>query len=416
MSTNEMTSRQRIEAALNRQPTDRVPIDFGGTRITGVASVAYRHLIENLGIEEDVYLSDIKQQLALPSVEVIDRMGGDVVLINRLGPTTGMPFLCIDQWKEGRMTDGSPCMVPEAYESNFLKDGTVQVIYQDEVIAHRPLGSLYFDLCSPPLKNADGCADIDAYVFPDTWSVREEAFLKDQIQKYYYGTDKALFAGLPLMNQSFFEIGATLFSYEQFMMNLMLKRDMMEHWLDRKLAHDLEILEKYLKIVGPYISVIHMNDDFGAQEALQIPPDLYREVFKPRQKKWIEFVKARTDAKIFIHCDGAIEELLPDFIEIGIDILNPLQTSAKGMDPEKIKKKYGNNLCFWGGGVETQSTLPFGSIEGIQRQVKERIELLSEGGGYVFATIHNIQADISPEKIRAVFETALNWQIESSSL
>ena len=415
MSTNEMTSRQRVEAALNRQPTDRVPIDFGGTRITGVASVAYRKLIEDLGIEEDIYLSDIKQQLALPSVEVINRMGGDVVLINRLGPTTGMPFLCIDQWKEGQMTDGFPCKVPQAYEPNFLEDGTVQILYKGEVVAYRPLGSLYFDLCSPPLKDADSIADIDAYEFGDAWSEREDEFLKDQIQTYYYGTDKALFAGLPLMNQSFFEIGATLFGYEQFMMNLMLKRDMTEHWLDRKLAHDLEILEKYLAIAGPYISVIQMNDDYGAQDALQIPPNLYREMFKTRQKKWIDFVKARTDAKVFIHCDGAVEELLPDFIEIGIDILNPLQTSAKGMEPEKIKKKYGSNLCFWGGGVETQSTLPFGSIDDIKQEVKDRVNLLAEGGGFVFATIHNIQADISPEKIKAVFETALTHQAEPSS-
>jgi uroporphyrinogen decarboxylase len=413
MSTNEMTSRERVEAALNHQPTDRVPIDFGGTRISGVASVAYQRLIENLGIKEDVYLYDIKQQLALPSLDVIDRMGGDVVLLNRLGPTTGMPFLCIDKWKKGKMTDGSPCMVPQAYEPNFLEDGTVQALHQGEVVAHRPNGSLYFDLCSPPLKDADTNADIDAYVYPDAWSEREEVFLKDQIQKYYFGTDKALFAGLTLLNQSFYEIGNVLFGYEQFMMNLMLKRDMMEHWLDTKLQHDLEILEKYLAIAGPYISVIQMNDDFGSQDALQIPPTMYREMFKPRQAKWIEFVKARTNAKIFIHCDGAVEELLPDFIEIGIDILNPLQTSAKGMEPEKIKKKYGKNICFWGAGVETQTTLPFGSIEDIQQEVKDRIDLLSQGGGYVFGTIHNIQADITPEKIMAVFETAKNFNNQS---
>ncbi|MBM4104140.1 MAG: methyltransferase [Planctomycetes bacterium] len=416
MSSKEMTSRQRVEAALNRQPTDRVPIDFGGSRITGVASIAYRRLIESLGIEEEVHLSDIKQQLALPSLDVINRMGGDVVLLNRLGPTTGMPFLYIDRWKQGQMTDGSACLVPENYEVNVMDNGTAQVLWQGKVFAHRPAGSLYFDVCEAPLKDADTCTDIDAYVFPDAWSEREETFLKDQIQKLYYGTDKALFAGLPLMNQSFYEIGAVLFGYEQFMMNLMLKRDMVEHWLDRKLEHDLEILGKYLAIAGPYISVIQMNDDFGAQDALQIPPNLYREIFKPRQKKWVEFVKTRTNAKVFIHCDGAIEELLPDFIEIGIDILNPLQTSARGMEPEKIKKKYGKDLCFWGGGVETQTTLPFGSIEDIRREVQQRIKLLSQGGGYVFGTIHNIQADISPEKIRAVFETALTCQTESSSL
>ncbi len=149
-----------------------------------------------------------------------------------------------------------------------------------------------------------------------------------------------------------------------------------------------------------------MNDDFGSQTALQISPRLYREVFKPRQRRWIQFVKARTPARVFIHCDGAIEEILPDFIELGIEVLNPLQTSAKGMDPGRIKRRFGRNLAFWGGGVETQTTLPFGSVEDVRREVLERLKLLGPGGGYVFAAIHNIQADIPPEKVLAVFDTA----------
>ncbi len=406
MTQNEMTSRARVNAALNHEPTDRVPIDMGGTRVTGIASVAYHRLLEHLDLDEAIQLYDIKQQLALPSLDVVDRLGGDVVLINRLGPTSGMPFLCLDRWKDGRLTDGTPCLVPEAYEANFQEDGTVEVLHEGQVVAFRTPGSLYFDVCTAPLKKAETCADIDAFVFPDPWSEREEAYIKDQVQRLYYGTDKALFGGLSLLNQSFFEIGATLFGYEEFLMNLVLKRDLMEHWLDRMLAHDLEILDKYLAITGPYLSAIQLNDDFGAQESLQISPTLYREMFKPRQKQWIEFARTRTDAKIFLHCDGAIEALLPDFIEIGIDILNPLQTSAKGMDPARIKNTYGKDLSFWGGGVETQTTLPFGSVAEIKQEVRERVELLSRGGGYVFGTIHNIQADIDPAKILAVFETA----------
>lgn len=410
MTVNHMTSRQRVEAALNHEPTDRVPIDIGGSRVTGIASVAYRRLLDHLGKTESIYLYDIKQQLALPSLDMVNRLGGDVVPVNRLAPTTGMPFLCIDQWKDSHLTDGTPCLAPEAYEARFKEDGTVEVLYQGEVMAYRTPGSLYFDMCNTPLKHAKSIAHIDAYVFPDPWSEREAAFLKDQVQQLY-GTDKALFGGLSLLNQSFFEIGAILFGYEVFMMNLVLQRDLMEYWLDRLLAHDLEILDTYLAITGPYLSVIHLNDDFGAQDALQISPTLYREMFKPRQAKWIEFVKARTHAKVFLHCDGAVEELLPDFIEIGIDILNPLQTNARGMDPAKIKRKYGKHLSFWGAGVETQTTLPFGTVDQIKQEARDRIELLGQEGGYVFATIHNIQADIAPEKILAVFETALQTRV-----
>ena len=403
----EMTSRQRIDAALNHHPTDRVPIDFGASRVTGIAAIAYAKLLRHLGIKETLRLYDIKQQLAVASPEMVDRLGGDVLPIHRLGPTTGMPFLAIDRWKDGRLTDGTPCLVPEAYEPVFLPDGTIEILHEGAVFARRSPFSLYFDVCRAPLRDAQTIADIEAWKFSDDWSAREEQFVREQIS-VATKTGKALFGSIPLLNGSFFEIGATLFGYETFMMNLVLRREVIEAWLDRLLAHDLEILEPFLRIAGPHLSAIQMNDDFGAQETLQVSPQMYREIFKPRQRRWIEFVKHRTAAKIFLHCDGAVEELLGDFIEIGIDILNPLQTSARGMDPRTIKTKYGRNLSFWGGGVETQSTLPFGSIDEIRDQVRSRIEILSPGGGYVFSPIHNIQADISPDKILAVFDTAKN--------
>ena len=408
---NAMTSRERVARALNHEACDRVPIDFGGSRVTGIASVAYRNLIQHLGVQEDIRIYDIKQQLALPSLDVANRMGSDVVMLSRLAPTTGMPFLAIDQWKSGVMTDGTPCQVPEAYHITLHENGTIDVLHDGQVFAQRTPGSLYFDVCCAPLKDADSISDIDAFEWQDNWSDRETTFIKQEIDRLYHHTDKALFGALPLLNGSFMEIGHALFGYEQFMMNLCLKRDMMEHWLDKLLEHDLQILDEFLSLAGPYISAIQINDDFGGQDALQISPVLYRDMFKPRQKKWIEFAKARTEAKIFLHCDGAVEELLPDFIEIGIDILNPLQTSAKGMDPEKIKRTYGKNLSFWGAGVETQSTLPFGTVDQIKQEVRGRVELLGQDGGYVFGTIHNIQADITPESILAVYETAKQTRV-----
>ena len=401
-----MTSRERVRAALNHQETDCVPVDFGGSRVSGIAATAYRRLLEHLGIKEDIRVFDIKQQLAWPSLEMINRLGGDVILISRLGPTTGMPFLELDQWKRGAMTDGAPCLVPAAYEPLIKPDGDIEIWHDGILYAKRSPASLYFDVCPAPLANAETPADIDRFVWPDAWSEREAQWLKAEVNRCHEETDKALFAGMPMYTGSFFEIGAVLFGYERFLENLLINPEMMEHWLDSVLQHDLEILEKFLAIAGPYIDVIGMNDDFGAQDTLQIRPEMYREMFKPRQKKWVEFVKARTKAKVFIHCDGAIEEILPDFIEIGIDILNPLQTSARGMDPEKIKRKYGKDLSFWGGDVDTQTTLPFGSLDDIRREARERIKLLGQGGGHVFGTIHNIQPDITPEKILAVFDTA----------
>ena len=403
---NTLTSRDRVRRALNHEETDRVPVDFGASRITGIAAIAYKNLLRHLGRQEDIRVYDIKQQLAQPSVEMINRMGADVVQLNRLGPTSGMPFLEIDQWKPGRLTDGSPCLVPANYAESARPDGTLEIRHAGQLCAWRAPESFYFDVCYAPLAHAETPADVDAFVWPDPWTEREEQWLKQEVQRLHQGTDKALFAGLPMFVCSFFELSLVLWGFENFMMKLATERDLVEHWFDVKLAHDLAILEKFLAVAGPYIEAIQMNDDLGTQESLQISPRLYRELIKPRQRQWIEFVKARTPAKVFIHCDGAIEPLLPDFIEIGIDVINPLQTSARGMDPQIIKQKYGRDLAFWGGGVETQTTLPFGTMEDVRREVRERMKLLSQGGGYVFAPIHNIQPDIPPEKVLAIFDTA----------
>lgn len=391
--------------ALNHQTPDRVPVDFGGSRVTGIGALAYNKLLRRLGIQEAVHLYDIKQQLADPSLAVIDRMGGDVVQLHRLGPTTAMPFLMIDRWKPGFLTDGSPCLVPEAYEEFRHPDGLIEIVHEGQVFARRTPESLYFDVCCAPLADAETPADIDAFEWLDPWTTREEEYLKRHIQDLYYGTDKALFGGLPMLVCSLFEISQVLFGFENFMTRLMTDRDLIEYWLEAKLRHDFEILEKFLAVAGPYLEAIQMNDDFGNQRALQISPKVYREVFKPRQKRWIDFVKARTSAKVFIHCDGAIEPLLPDFIEIGIDILNLQQTSAQALDAQRIKREFGRDLALWGGGVETQTTLAFGSIGDVERQVRERVRILREDGGFVFATMHNIQPDISPEKVLTVYDT-----------
>jgi len=401
-----MTGRERVMTALNHEEPDRVPIDLGGSRVTGIAAIAYRNLLEMMGVDEAIRIYDVKQQLALPSPGTAGLLGSDVVQLTRLGPTTGMPFLAIDRWGGGSMTDGSPCLVPEGYDPVFHEDGALEIFRDGEVFARRPAGSLYFDVVTAPLRDAGTIEDIDAWEWPDPWSDREESFLRSEIDRLYHGTDMAVFAGLPLFDCSFMELGQVIFGFENLLMNLLLKRDMMEYWLDRVLEHHLGTLERFLAVAGPYICAIQMNDDLGAQDGPLISPELYRGLIKPRQAAWIEFVRERTDAKIFLHCDGAVSDILDDFVEIGIEILNPVQTGARGMDPAFLKKRYGERLSFWGGGVDTQSTLPFGSVDEIRREVRERIEILGPGGGYVFATVHNIQSDIAPEKVAAVFETA----------
>jgi uroporphyrinogen decarboxylase len=317
-----------------------------------------------------------------------------------------MPFLEIDRWRPGRLVDGSPALLPEAFDPTETADGTLEIRRGGVLYARRTPQSAYFDVCPLPLAAAETPADVERFEWPDPWSAREEAWLTARVAEAWRGTDKALFAGLPMLCSSFFELGAVLFGFERFLESLLLRRAMIERWLELALAHHCAIAERFLAVAGPYIEAIQTSDDFGAQDSLLISPGMYREMFKPRQARWVEFVKARTRAKVFLHCDGAIAPILPDLVEIGIDVLNPLQASAAGMDPARLKREYGGRLAFWGAGVDTQHTLPFGSVEEIRREVRERVALLAPGGGFVFATIHNIQPDIPPEKILAVFEAA----------
>ena len=170
-----MTSRERVIAALSHEETDRIPIDFGGSRITGIAATAYNKLLQYLGRDEGVQLYDIKQQLAMPSIEMTRFMGGDIAQLTRLGPTTGMPFLKIDRWKEGKMTDGSHCLVPEAYDPVFLDDGSMEIHKDGDTFARRSSESLYFDVTIAPLRDANTSEDIDDYKWPDPWTDRSPA-------------------------------------------------------------------------------------------------------------------------------------------------------------------------------------------------------------------------------------------------
>lgn len=398
-------SKQRVLAALDHIETDRPPIDLGASRTSGISAIAYRRLIEALGIREEVRVFDCKQQLAQVSPAVAERLGVDVLPVPRLALTSAMPFLSMDRWKPGRMTDGAPCLVPEELQTREASDGRVEIVHGGEVYGWRSPESFYFDVACAPLAGVESEADVDAYVFPDPWSEREAAFVRARLAEVE-GSGKALFGSLPMFNCSFFELSLVLFGHEKFMIMMLEEPALVEHWLDRLLEHDLDILGHYLALAGPHLDVIQLNDDLGAQNALQISPDSYRRLFKPRQKRWIEFVKARTNAQVFIHSDGAIADILPDFIEIGIDILNPLQSSARGMDAARIKTEFGKDLCFWGGGIDTQLTLPFRSLEEIRAEVRENVRVLGNGGGFVFASIHNIQPDIPPDKILAVFDAA----------
>ena len=399
-----MNSRERVLAALSHKEPDLVPIDFGGTKVTGISAIAYNRLKEHLGFKgEKIRLYDIKQQLADPEPDLIKLMGGDVIQLYPL-KTNAEHNIKVNKWKKGKLSNGVECMVPEEYNPIDGKNGRLEIWEDGHLKAFLPKGGIYFDNAYTPLAKASSAKDIDNYPWPK-FIEEDRDFLEERAKRLFYETDFAIVGTLRMLGGSFFELGHVLFGFENFMLKLLTNRSLIEYFVDKLLENYLQYTKEYLEIVGKYVNIIGLNDDLGSQESLLISPNLYREVFKPRQAKFIEFIKKNSKAFIFFHCDGAIREIIPDLIEIGVDIINPVQTSTKGMEGNKLKAEFGKYITFWGGGIETQSTLPFGSLDEIKKEVEERIRIFAPGGGYVFCPIHNIQADIPPEKIVTVFET-----------
>ena len=203
-----------------------------------------------------------------------------------------------------------------------------------------------------------------------------------------------------------FENGQFLYRTDEFLVNLLIEPENMNKMLDKLLEMHLKTLEKVLDAVGDSVDVIMFGDDLGTQSAPMINPDLYREVFYPGHKKMFQMVKDRTDMKVFLHSCGSVKQFLPDLIDAGLDIINPVQTTAADMDPLELKKEFGKDLVFWGGGVDTQHLLPGGTPDEIRRDVRKNAEILMKDGGFVFSQIHNIVTGVPPENIVAMYEEA----------
>ncbi|MGD2174385.1 MAG: uroporphyrinogen decarboxylase family protein, partial [Candidatus Brocadiaceae bacterium] len=259
----------------------------------------------------------------------------------------------------------------------------------------------YFDMVGHPL---DGLTveDLDSYPWPDPQDPGLTEGLREQAQMLSEQTDYAL-VGDP--STSLFERAWYLRGFQNFMIDLVTDESFATALLDRILELRMAGLESFLGEVGDYIHVIRLGDDLGQQGGPLIAPPLYRRLVKPRQRELIRFIKARTDAYVFYHTCGSVVEFVPDLIEIGVDILNPVQVSAKGMDPAQLKDRYGDRLCFWGG-VDTQHVLPHGTPEEVRQEARRRIEQLAAGGGYVLNAVHNIQPDVPPENVLAMYAAA----------
>ena len=379
-----MTPRERMKVALSHKEPDRVPIDLGASIVTSITKAAYVPLREHLGLPvEDVQIYDQVQQLPYLSEDLLDRFRVDTRMV-QLPPTHVAGVEILDDGDYWAMIDrwGSRMHMPKT-------------------------GGLYYDWVEFPIKELSMAA-LDRYSWPEPDPPAVVATLRDQARLLHETTDFAL-VGSGVIGGGIFEQGCRTVGLEDFMMALVLDRPFAERLMDGITEIYLESIRRYLDAVGEYIDVFTFWDDVCGQNGWLISPDLYVGLIKPRQRRLFDAIRRGTDAKIFYHGCGAVFDLIPHLIEIGVDILNPVQVSARGMDSRRLKERYGKDVTFWGGGVDTQRVLPFGTPEQVREEVKRRIDDLAPGGGFVFNAVHNIQAFVPPANIVAAFDAAFEY-------
>jgi len=405
-----MTKRERVLAAINHTETDKVPVDCGAMRSSGIMGVVYNKFKKYLGIiEGESKIYDMPQQLAIPEQWYLDRYQIDVVDLARSFANDSI------DWREWKLPDGSDAKIPTWLMIEKRGSSLVCVNEQGEEISEMPSSSYYFDQKLWPLRGTHkkNFNDLERDLSRQMWGYMTDPLWKnagdpdfytklhEKAKKLYEETDYAIMVGF---GGNLFETGQFLYRTDEFLMNLITEKKEMEKLLDKLTEIWLSRLEPLLDAIFPYVQIIQMGDDLGMQSGPMLSPKLYRELFFPRHKEIYQMVKKKTDIYVFLHSCGAVSEFIPDLIELGVDILNPVQISAEGMEPARLKREFGKDIVFWGGGVNTQHTLFEGTPEQVRDEVKRNTEIFMKGGGFVFNQVHNILAEVKPENIVAMYE------------
>ncbi|HET91170.1 MAG TPA: hypothetical protein ENN99_10605 [Chloroflexi bacterium] len=401
-----MNHRQRVLTALQHKEADRLPLDLGGTSDSTIVAVAYRALRGHIGLAPtSIRVADVYQHTALVHEDVRQALGIDVLF------ATDEPT----EWRPGVLPDGSPAEFPARFRPQRRADGSQVVCDADgTVLLKMPAGGHYFDPVHSPLADAASERDIarhiaaiESYDRPDHLDKSYQE-LAEQIAALRRETDYAL---IGFFGGHIFQAAQSLRGWDTFLMDLMTNRKFAQALMDQLAEANIRRFERYAETVGPHVDIIQFEDDLGMQDRPLLRPSLYRQMVKPYHARLFRFVKSHCDAHLLLHTDGAVAPFIPDFIEMGVDILNPVQVSAAGMDTRELKRTFGDDIVFWGGGCDSQQILPFGTPAQVADEVKRRIDDLAPGGGFVFAPVHNVQAEVPPENVVAMFETACQYGV-----
>ena len=398
-----MTSRERILGAIQHRPVDRLPIDLGGTRQSGIAALAYARLRHQLrpDLDRPFKVFDVFQMLAEIEPDMAEHLPSDTVALNRSAVAFGIHNR---DWKPWRLLDGTEVLVPGDFNPVHNADGDWELLRNGVAIGRMPADGFYFDR----LEKYPGALhpDLDAWSVPRL-SDRELEHYSLSARALFENTDKAIIAALGPPYELFNGIGQG--GFEDWMVTFAsepayvadLYQLLTNAWIDN--------LRLFHQAVGHRLQVLQICDDFGTQRAPFLSVPMFRERLLPAYKRGLDWIHSHTDWKVMLHSDGAIYPLLPSIIEMGVDILNPVQTSAAGMDAARLKSEFGNRLVFWGGSCDPQTTLCSGSPDEVTAETNAHLQIFTPGSGYVFAPVHNIQADVPTANIRALIETGVRF-------
>jgi len=416
MAIEKMTPRQRLQATLDHKPVDKLCVDIGAGGQTGIGAVAVHNLRKEILGESDHRVKIIEpfQMLGEVDEEMRQALGLDVVGIYPRCNMFGYPD---DGWKPFEMNDGTPVLVPEKF--NYTKNDYGDVfMYAEGDLSYPPSSVMpktgyFFDAIDrqkpvdeDKLDPADNCEEFGILSEEDIQHFVTK--VTDAYENADYGIYMTLpgaaFGDIALVPATWMKDPKGIRGVEEWYVSTAMRRDYIYKVFETQCEMALKNIELLADALGDMVQAVFMSGtDFGTQRGLFISPQAYRDLYKPFQKQLNDKIHELTGWKTFIHTCGAVYELIPDLIEAGFDILNPVQCSAAGMDPKTLNKEFGKDVVFWGGGVDTQKTLPFGTPEEVYKEVCERIEIFGQGSGFVFNAVHNIQSNVPVKNILAMF-------------
>ena len=418
-----MTSRERVKKTLNHEIPDKVPLDLGATPTTGITASSLVKLRKALGLDDrPVKVHEPYQVLGMVGDDVLDALGVDIVGIDMRNTFFGYAN---EGWKSWRLSNDTEVLVGDGFTTTVDEHGDTFIYPGGDITAQpsakMPKDGFYFDLLVRQEPIETGRLDPEEWVEQMFTEFSEEDLLhiEKQANRLYYNTDRAIIGNfgqgglgdIAMVPGPGVKTPKGIRNPVDWYMAPLLYPEYIKGIFELQTEIALKNLELYRQAVGDKIVAIFVSGtDFGSQKGPFISPRMYREMYKPFHKRINQWIHENTNWRTFFHTCGSVVAFLDDFIDAGVDILNPVQTSASGMDPAFLKENYGRDLIFWGGGIDTQRVLPFSSPDEVRKHVKERIEVFGKDGGFVFNTVHNIQPMIPVENLVALFEAVNDYR------